>query len=44
MINLNNMLMLANGELEGWPLAIAICVGAICVASMFMGRWPWNKN
>ncbi len=49
MINSNNILLanLANGSvidsLNGWPLAIVICVGLICVASMFMERWPWEK-
>lgn len=31
-------------SLSGWPLAIVICVGAICIASVFMGRWPWQKD
>lgn len=38
------MLMFANGDLSGWPLAVVICVGIICVGSVFMGRWHWQKD
>jgi hypothetical protein len=44
MVNYNNMLMLANLDLTGWPLAVVICVGAICIATVFIGRWPWQKR
>jgi len=27
-----------------WPQAVVICVGMICFASFFMGRWPWQKG
>ena len=49
MINYNNF-MFASGldsaieSLTGWPLAVVICVGVICFASMYIGRWPWERE
>jgi len=37
------MNILATAELTGWPLALVICVGAICFASAMMEKWPWQK-
>lgn len=27
-----------------WPEAFASAVGAICLASFFMGKWPWERD
>jgi len=29
--------------LEGWPLAVVICVGIVGVVSMMIGKWPWER-
>lgn len=28
--------------ITGWPEAFSYSVGAICVASFFIGNWPWQ--
>ncbi len=29
--------------LEGWPLALVICVGIIGFVSWMIGKWPWER-
>lgn len=28
----------------GWPAALFGCVLTICLASMSMGHWPWQRD
>lgn len=28
----------------GWPAALFACVLIVCLASMAMERWPWERN
>jgi hypothetical protein len=49
MIHLSNMIFASGLEtalesLTGWPLAVVICVGAVCLASVLIDRWPWQKD
>ena len=48
-MNFNNILLASGLEtavesLNGWPLALVICVGMICISSFWMGRWPWDRK
>jgi hypothetical protein len=36
------MILLA--ESLSWPNAIVFCVVIICIASVFMGKWPWERD
>ena len=31
-------------KLDGWQLVVVVCVFMICLTSLFIGKWPWNRR